>query len=93
MLLKPTPICSSNFSFKNNTFIAEISDLGDPKLERVYDDAADYGFTVISAKTSKPAVFAFDGYDKDASGEDVLGLRFVCVTPGLKFLKALLIND
>jgi hypothetical protein len=79
------------FSFKDNTFVAELSDLGDPKLERVYDDAADYGFTVISKKTGNPAVFAFVGFDK--CGEDVMGLLFKCVTPGLKQLKALLIND
>ena len=92
MLLKPTPICSSKFSFKNNNFVAELSDLGDPALERVYDDAADYGFTIISKKTGAPAVFAFKGFDKDSGGE-IMGLRFVCVTPGLKQLKALLIND
>jgi hypothetical protein len=49
------------FSFKDNLFVAELSCLGDPKLERVYDDAADYGFTIISKKTGKPAVFAFAG--------------------------------
>ena len=91
MLMKPTPIASSMFSFKNNTFVAELSDLGDLNLERVYDDAADFGFTVISEKTGKPAVFAFVGFDKE--GDDVAGLRFTCVTPGLKQLKALLIND
>ncbi len=91
MLLKPTPICSSKFSFKNNTFVAELSDLGDPRLERVYDDAADYGFSVISKKTGKAAVFAFSGYDK--CNEDVAGLLFKCVTPGLTNLKAVLIND
>ncbi len=92
MILKPTPINSSKFTFKNNTFVAELSDLGNPRLERVYDDAADFGFTVISEKTGNHAVFAFNGYDKDNEG-DVMGLRFVCVTPGLKNLKALLIND
>jgi hypothetical protein len=91
MLLNPTPINSSKFSFKNSTFVAEMSSLGDPKLDRVYDDAADYGFTIISAKTGNPAVFVFVGYDR--CGEDIAGLRFTCVTPGLKNLKALLIND
>ena len=91
MLLKPTPICSSKFSFKNNKFVAELSDLGDPRLERVYDDAADYGFSIISKKTGKAAVFAFVGFDK--CGDDIAGLRFKCVTPGLNQLKALLIND
>lgn len=93
MLLNPCPISSSRFSFKNSTFVAELSELGDPKLGQVYDDAADYGFTVISEKTGKPAVFAFDYFDKDVSSEDIMGLHFVCVTPGLKNLKALLIND
>lgn len=91
MLLNPTPISSSMFSFKNNKFVAELSDLGNPRLERVYDDAADCGFSIVSEKTGKSAVFAFDGYDY--SGEEVAGLLFKCVTPGLKQLKALLIND
>ena len=91
MLLKPTPICSSRFSFKDNNFVAEISDLGNRSLERVYDDAADCGFTIISKKTGKAAVFAFIG--TDGSDEDVAGFLFQCVTPGLKQLKALLIND
>lgn len=91
MILRPTPICSSNFSFKDNCFVAELSELGDPRLEPVYDDACDYGFTIISEKTEKAAVFCFERYDGD--GEDVLGLWFSCVTPGLEFLKALLIND
>ena len=91
MILQPTPICSSKFSFKNHTFVAELSMLRGVEFERVYDDAADFGFSVISKRTGKSAVFAFNGYDTD--GEDVAGLRFVCVTPGLQNLKALLIND
>jgi hypothetical protein len=79
------------FSFKNNTFVAELSTLGDPRLERVYDDAADYGFSIVSKKTGKSAVFAFVGFDR--CGEEVAGMLFACVTPGLKQLKALLIND
>lgn len=92
MILKPTPIHSTAFTFSKSTFVAEMSDLGNPLMGRVYDDACDIGFSVISAKTGKHAVFAFESTDRDGEGEAV-GFRFTCVTPGLKHLRALLIND
>ena len=92
MLLNPTPICSSKFTFTKNTFVSELSDLGRPRLGRVYDDACDEGFTIISKKTGKPAVFALYSSEDDSEG-DVLSWTFTCVTPGLKNLKAVIYND
>lgn len=92
MLLQPSPISSDLFCFKNNTFIAEASDLQDTVLGQVYDDACDEGFTIISKKTGKPAVFAMNEIKRDREG-DLVSWEFVCVTPGLKALKAVIFND
>lgn len=93
MILKPTPISSSMFTFKNNTFVAEASDFGrNLRLGRVYDDACDEGFTIISEKTGKGAVFAFYSHEEDGEG-DLVSYIFKCVTPGLTHLKAVIFND
>ena len=91
MILQPSPISSSRFTYSKGTFIAEASELGSFRLGRVYDDACDEGFTVISEKTGKPAVFAFN--KEIQNGDEVGGWEFVCVTPGLKQLKAVVFND
>jgi hypothetical protein len=92
MQLEPNPIHSSNFLFSKDTFIAEASDLQNKfALGRVYDDACDEGFTIISAKTGKEAVFALAMVKSD--GIDLLSWNFVCVTPSLEHLKAVIFND
>lgn len=92
MILRPTPLSSNNFTFKDNKFIGELSQFRGTRFERVYDDACDVGFSVISVKTGKHAVFALDRYETD-SENDLIAMHFVCVTPGLKNLKAVLFND
>jgi hypothetical protein len=93
MLLKPTPICSSKFSFNNNSFVTEASDLGRGlHLGLVYDDACDEDFTIISERTGKGAVFALHNHEKDGEG-DIVSWIFKCVTPGLTHLKAVIYND
>lgn len=93
MILKPTPISSSMFTFKNNTFVAEASDFGrNLRLGQVYDDACDEGFTIISEKTGKGAVFALYNHEEDGEG-DLVSYIFKCVTPGLTHLKAVIFND
>jgi hypothetical protein len=95
MLLNPSPICSSRFVLGKDkiTFIAEASDLGRSfSLGRVYDDACDEGFTIISKRTGKPAVFALYNHEEDGEG-DLVSWIFKCVTPGLKHLKAVIYND
>lgn len=93
MLLNPSPVCSSLFSFKDNVFVTDASDLGDFDLGRVYDDACDEGFTIISAKTGKAAVFVEIESDYCAEDVDVVAFNFKCVTPGLTHLKAVIFND
>lgn len=93
MILTPNPISSSRFSFSGNTFSAEASDFGRVlKLERVYDDAYDEGFSIISSKTGNVAVFALRDHEEDAEG-DLVKWIFKCITPGLTHLKAVIFND
>lgn len=51
------------------TFTVDISDLPRPAFHRIYDDAADLGMTLVSAKTSKEAVFVIDREFHDVAGE------------------------
>jgi hypothetical protein len=91
MILTPSQISSDSFSFKDNTFSAEISDFGPNfRFGRVYDDACDEGFTIVSSRTGKAAVFALN---RILGTEDLEGWDFVCVTPGLKNLRAVIFND
>lgn len=92
MLLNPSPISSTRFVFKGHTFSAEASELRNLRLGRVYDDACDEGFTIVSAKTAKGAVFVENGPEEDNEGDVVLW-NFKCVTPGLTHLKAVIYND
>jgi len=93
MILTPNRISSSRFSFKDNTFSAEASDFGRRfELGRVYDDACDEGFSIVSAKTGKIAVFALYNREEDGEG-DLVSWVFRCVTPGLTHLKAVIFND
>ena len=91
MILNPSPISSTRFTFKGHTFSAEASDLRGIRLGRVYDDACDEGFTIVSEKTGKSAVFAAAG--EIIHNEELGGWKFKCVTPGLTHLKAVIFND
>jgi hypothetical protein len=57
----------------------------------VYDDACDWGFTMVNPATGKEVVFAH--HRTDEVEDEVSGWWFVCVTPGHKDLKCLIIND
>lgn len=92
MLMMPCKTDSKLFSFKDNTFSAFASDL--PKNwnpGQVYDDACDVGFTIISARTGKPAVFALTKTVTDDG--DTLSWVFKCVTHGLTHLACTIYND
>ena len=91
MILNPAPISSTRFTFKGNTFSAEASELQGFKLGRVYDDACDEGFSIVSERTGKSAVFA--AADEIIHNEELSGWEFKCVTPGLTHLKAVIFND
>ncbi len=68
-ILRPSPVMNTNqFNWcpKTRTFTAEAStlrhngnhafDVGFPRLGRVYDDAADEGFTLVSERTHRDAI-------------------------------------
>lgn len=75
-----TVICSKRLSSRafhynpeTKTFTAEISELSrggtaDP-FGRVYDDAADEGFVIVSSKTGDEVTFVINGADRDSDGD------------------------
>lgn len=72
MLLKPYRVSTKRFTYNavTNTFTAEASDLGSNfRLGRVYDDACDMGFTLMSARTGKEVVFYLSHTERDREGE------------------------
>ena len=91
-------ISTKYFSYdkKSRTFTTEASDL--PRTfnpeSQVYDDACDYGFTLISEKTGNEALFVFDKEDRDNEGE-LAGTWFQYFgrDNSLKGIKVLIIND
>lgn len=84
-------INSSLFSFKNNTFVAEISGLPGYRHSQIFQDACDEGIAIRSAKTGKELSFAYVGIDSD--GEETYGWRYECVDRNFRHLKILVIND
>lgn len=59
---------------------------------QVFDDACDWGFTMVSHRTGKEVVFGHYSTDEDDEGE-VKGWWFHCVSPGHRDLKCLIVND
>lgn len=68
-LLKPCPIFTDAFHYDGatNTFTAEASGL--PRMGRVYDDACDVGYTLISERTGREVVFVVTHEERDREGE------------------------
>ena len=79
MVVHPFPVHNTrefNWNPETKTFSAEASTLrgyhpiawpiGWPVLGRVYDDAADEGFTLVSAKTGKEMAMVLDNTDESA---------------------------
>jgi hypothetical protein len=68
MTLQPSPISSSQFNYHpgENLLTADASDLGTIG-GRVYDDACDVGFTVVSARTGAARIFvmAREAFDRE----------------------------
>lgn len=104
-----TPISTRLFSWhpKTKSFTAEESTLrrgprtrnGPTGLfQRIYPDAADVGFPMLSADSGKTAWFALDCEDRCNEGE-VMGWQFVPTpeaireNPGLAGVTVLVIND
>lgn len=102
MLLQPSKCHSTQEFFwdkETKTFIADASELrwpiGAPPLGRVYDDACDEGFTLVSHTTGKRVVMVLDEEDQsdDYSG-GWRALTFIPATPGyMNKFKVTVIND
>lgn len=68
-ILTPTRVSTERFTYDpaSRIFVAEASDL--PRLSPVYDDACDFGLTLVSAKTGKEVVFQEERNVYDGEGE------------------------
>lgn len=63
-------IPSELFSFSENTFSAEASDLYGYSLTKlIFDDAVDVGFSIKSAKTGAVEIFTVSDHAEDREGE------------------------
>lgn len=79
MVLQPTPISSSRFTWiaSEKTFATEASDIEAlfgmrnfyGCLGRVYDDACGVGLTIISERTGRTMVFALEKEERNGEGE------------------------
>lgn len=69
-VLRPTPVSTSGMSYKNGSFVAEISDFGPSfRFGQVYDDACDEGLTLVSHRTGSEKVFAVSERKFDREGD------------------------
>lgn len=67
MILRPSPISTSAFTYVEGKFVAEASSL--PPFGRVWDDACDTGLTLISARTGREVVCAVEREERDGDGD------------------------
>jgi hypothetical protein len=104
MDIASTSFWSSEFEYnpKTRTLVQEISTLsqGGSKqvFSRVYDDACDEGFKIVSKVTAHAVVYVVDGHDTNADNE-IQGWRLVPTqdsvrrVPACKGTHVLVIND
>lgn len=67
MILRPAPVHSDRFFWRQGNGVADISDLAG--FGRVYDDAVDMGLTVISTRTRSEKVFVVSDEHRDDEGD------------------------
>ena len=95
MLLKTSPISTARFDYNGSgLFLADASDFGPNGLPvgRVYDDAIDLGFTLVSSKTGREVVLVHAETVRNADG-DVLYDAFVPAEPGSPNVAVHVFND
>lgn len=92
-ILRPRLVSSTHFTMAAGVACCDISDFGPGfDFERVYDDAADEGLTVHSARTGLDVVFALENVVRDNDG-DILYWELLSVTPGNTGHKMKIFND
>lgn len=68
--MKNLPVHSSKiFSYSNQNFVAESSDLGPRGMSQVWDDACDLGFSIRSERTNVVKTFVIDRTHTDNEGD------------------------
>lgn len=69
MILQPSPVSTERFTWADGMFVTEASSLGDFRLGRVYDDACDVGFTLVSHRTGRKVVVSHVRDIRDGEGD------------------------
>ena len=87
---RPTPMTALTWSREAAMLVGEASTIG--PFERVYDDACDVGFTLISEDTYEQIVLAIDHEERDADG-DVVYWNLVPVKPASATVRVRIYND
>ncbi len=90
-IYKPNTVNSKSFSFRNNTFTAEISDFG-PDFQFKVDELGVPSFYIQSEKTGELRTFRFI-VDSRNSDNEVTEMVFRCTDPAFKHLTARVFND
>lgn len=72
------PIDSNKFTFRNNMFTCEASDLTGLYVGAIYDDACDEGFAMCSIKTNEVVYFYLANEVKDEENDTLYWDFLVC---------------
>ncbi len=95
MIIHPPAVSTAKFTYTDNVFIGEVSELGmdptRPVFGPVYDDACDEGLTLISHVTGAEVVFVVT--HTEYRDGDLLWWDLRAVTKGHKHLTIKLFND
>ena len=88
------PVSTSHFSYSaaRKTFVGYISDFDCNLFGRLYDDAADIGFRLVSAKTGREAPVFLRSTETDDEG-DILSWTFSFVALQYYDIKIVVFND
>lgn len=85
-------VSTKEFSYSARTFTNELSSMHDFIISRIYPDAADVGFVLVSAKTGAECTYVLSEEVKDATG-DLLYYEFSPIDSIGVGTKVILFND
>lgn len=94
--IEAIPSTRFHYDSKKNTLSAESSDLGDWHMSRLFEDAADFGIAIFSARTNRVVRFYESGVERSEDG--ILVWRFKpllrdCSNEQAKKLEVVIFND
>lgn len=86
-------VSTRNFDWnkQTKTFVSFASDLGTLRMEQVYPDACDAGFTLVSERTGVPEKVVEFAVEVDSEG-DLICTKFKPLNPKLDFT-VIIFND